>query len=245
MFDVDGTLTESRQMMKENMQEFLNNKLKPEFTVGLVGGSDLAKIGEQVGKSRPDFYKDWDYVFAENGLVSYKNGELVGTMSIKEHLGEDLCQKLLNFALKYMGNIELPLKRGTFIEFRNGMINLCPIGRSCSMDERKQFVTVDKERNIRQNFVDALYKEFPEEKFGIHFAIGGQISIDAFPTGWDKRFCLKKVCEEDGFTDIHFFGDKTAPGGNDHEIFDDARTKGHTVVNPDDTIKQLSELFNL
>lgn len=28
--------------------------------------------------------------------------------------------------------IELPLKRGTFIEYRNGMVNISPIGRNCS-----------------------------------------------------------------------------------------------------------------
>ena len=144
-----------------------------------------------------------------------------------------------------MSNIELPVKRGNFIEFRNGMMNLCPIGRSCSMEHRRQFVDIDEKRNIRKDFVAALYSEFPEETFGLHFAIGGQISIDAFPTGWDKRFCLKQVCDADGFEEIHFFGDRTMPGGNDHEIFDDPRTKGHTVLNPEDTIKQLKDIFNL
>ena len=34
---------------------------------------------------------------------------------------------------------------------------------------------------------------------------------------------------------IHFFGDKTSPGGNDHEIFSDSRTIGHTVTSPENT----------
>ena len=38
--------------------------------------------------------------------------------------------------------------------------------------------------------------------------LGGQISMDAFPTGWDKRYCLQFV-EEDKYETIHFFGDKT------------------------------------
>ena len=32
-------------------------------------------------------------------------------------------------------------------------------------------------------------------------------------------------------------------GGNDHEIFADPRTVGHTVTSPQDTIKQLTDLF--
>ena len=32
-------------------------------------------------------------------------------------------------------------------------------------------------------------------------------------------------------------------GGNDYELFADPRTIGHTVTSPDDTRKQLEELF--
>lgn len=73
---------------------------------------------------------------------------------------------------------------------------------------------------------------------------GGQISIDVFPIGWDKTYALG-VVEKDGFKEIHFFGDKTAPGGNDHEIFEDSRTIGHTVTSPEDTISQLKKLLEL
>ena len=44
---------------------------------------------------------------------------------------------------------------------------------------------------------------------------------------------------------IHFFGDKTAKGGNDHEIFADNRTQGYTVTNPEDTMRQVSILTSV
>jgi phosphomannomutase len=47
----------------------------------------------------------------------------------------------------------------------------------------------------------------------------------------------------DDFDDIHFFGDKTYKGGNDHEIFESARTIGHTVTSPEDTRKQVQEFI--
>ena len=74
--------------------------------------------------------------------------------------------------------------------------------------------------------------------------LGGQISFDVFPTGWDKTYSLSYI-EKNNFKEIHFFGDKTAPGGNDHEIFEDVRTIGHTVTSPEDTIQQLNSLFQL
>ena len=43
--------------------------------------------------------------------------------------------------------------------------------------------------------------------------LGGQISIDVFPQGWDKTYALRYV-EKDGYKEIHFFGDKTMPGNH-------------------------------
>lgn len=40
--------------------------------------------------------------------------------------------------------------RGTFIEFRNGMLNVSPIGRSCTQEERQEFFELDKVLTTRQ-----------------------------------------------------------------------------------------------
>ena len=38
---------------------------------------------------------------------------------------------------------------GTFIEFRNGMLNVSPIGRNCSQEERDEFEHFDLSTGIR------------------------------------------------------------------------------------------------
>nr|XP_004225813.1 phosphomannomutase 2-like [Ciona intestinalis] len=239
LFDVDGTLTLPRQKVTQDMKDFML-ALREKVVVGLVGGSDLNKIVEQLGSNQTDLINSYDYVFSENGLVAYKGGEFLSEQSIQSYLGDELLQDFINYCLGYMAKIKLPVKRGTFIEFRKGMLNVCPVGRSCSQKEREEFFQFDKTHNIRKDFVAALQKQF--EGKGLTFSIGGQISFDVFPDGWDKRFCLGHVANE-GFETIHFFGDKTMAGGNDFEIFSDPRTIGHTVTSPDDTKKQVSELF--
>uniref|UniRef100_A0AAQ4QYH2 Phosphomannomutase n=1 Tax=Gasterosteus aculeatus aculeatus TaxID=481459 RepID=A0AAQ4QYH2_GASAC len=218
LFDVDGTLTAARQRVTPNMAEFLE-ELRTRVCVGVVGGSDLSKIKEQLGN---DVIHKVDYVFAENGLVAYKNGQLLSVQSIQAHMGEELLQDFINFCLNYMAKIKLPKKRGTFIEFRNGMLNISPIGRSCSQEERNEFYELDQVRHT------------------LGLSIGGQISFDVFPDGWDKRFCLRFV-EKDHST-IHFFGDKTKPGGNDYEIYSDPRTIGHEVSCPEETQQLCQQL---
>ncbi|XP_031419610.1 phosphomannomutase 2 isoform X2 [Clupea harengus] len=236
LFDVDGTLTAARQKVTPSMTEFLT-RLKQRVRVGVVGGSDLVKIKEQLGDN---VIEKVDYVFAENGLVAYRYGELHSIQSIQAYLGEELLQDFINFSLNYLAKIKLPKKRGTFIEFRNGMLNVSPIGRSCSQQERIEFFELDKKEHIREKFVSVLQKEFAGK--GLAFSIGGQISFDVFPEGWDKRYCLG-IVEQDTYQTIHFFGDKTSPGGNDYEIFADPRTVGHVVASPDDTQRICQELF--
>lgn len=98
-----------------------------------------------------------------------------------------------------------------------------------------------------------------EKQFGnldLKYAIGGQISFDVFPRGWDKTYCLQFLQD---FDEVHFFGDKTSPvwpptsyviiadslvkGGNDYEIYSDPRVIGHSVTSPEHTEQIVTELF--
>lgn len=238
LFDVDGTLTVPRQKITSDFTYFLE-QLKEKVTVGIVGGSDLTKISEQVSSSDKDVTKMFEYVFSENGLVGYHNGELFHQKSIADFMGEDKLQQFINYTLHLFSDIKLPCKRGNFVEFRHGMINISPIGRSCTQSQRDEFDAYDKLHGVRLKVVEQLKNEFQDS--GLKFSIGGQISIDVFPDGWDKRYCLQFL--EKKYSTIHFFGDKTFEGGNDYEIFSDTRTIGHTVNSPADCKRQLEELF--
>jgi phosphomannomutase len=236
LFDVDGTLTPARQVVEPEVRDTLE-KLRKKVVIGFVGGSDLSKQKEQLGDN---VLTDFDYCFSENGLTAYKMGKELSSQSFIGWLGEDKYNRLAKFILRYLADIELPKRRGTFIEFRNGMINVSPIGRNASNAERNEFEQYDKTHNIRAQMVEALKREFPD--YSLTYSIGGQISFDVFPTGWDKTYCLRHV-EDEGFKEIHFFGDKTYKGGNDYEIYTDKRVIGHAVNSPHDTVKILKELF--
>jgi len=235
LFDVDGTLTEPRKKAGQEMLDFLQ-ELRKVLPVGIVGGSDFKKIKEQLGEDADVAY---DYLFSENGLVAHKAGKLIATQSLTKHLGDEKIKEFINFTLRELAEIDIPVKRGTFIEFRNGMLNVSPVGRNCSQEERDAFEQYDKEHGVRKALVAKLKAKFAP--FELTYSIGGQISFDIFPKGWDKTFCLQFV--EKDFDEIHFFGDKTYEGGNDFEIFMSEKTQGHTTTGPSDTIKQCKALF--
>lgn len=126
LFDVDGTLTRPRLPATAEMRAFLQ-ELRAKVPVAIVGGSDFGKIKEQMGADVADLV---DYVFGENGLTAYRGGALLATQSLREHLGEANLKRVINFCLRYIADLDIPIKRGTFVEFRNGMLNVSPIGRN-------------------------------------------------------------------------------------------------------------------
>ena len=86
----------------------------------------------------------FDYCFSENGLTAYKQGELIGQESISKFLGEENLTRVINWTLRYLSEVKVPVKRGTFIEFRAGMLNISPVGRNCSQEERDAFEKFDE-----------------------------------------------------------------------------------------------------
>lgn len=236
LFDVDGTLTEPRKEMTSDVRDLIL-KLKEKVTIGVVGGSDFIKQKEQLGDDVLDLV---DYSFPENGVVAYYHGEMIHQNSIREYLGEAKIRNFVDFCLRYFADLDIPVKRGTFIEFRTGMINLSPIGRNCSGIEREEFCVYDSKNQVRSKMIAALEAEFPDYK--LKYSIGGQISIDVFPIGWDKRYCLQHLSSRK-FDKIYFFGDMADPGGNDYEIYTAYEVDGNQVQSPQDTMDKVREMF--
>jgi len=87
------------------------------------------------------------------------------------------------------------------------MINVSPIGRNCSQDERIEFSKYDEVKKIRETMIQAYKKQFPEAN--LSYSIGGQISIDVFPKGWDKTYCLQhlkgRIFKKYIFLEIEFY----------------------------------------
>ncbi|KAG2122117.1 eukaryotic phosphomannomutase [Suillus clintonianus] len=239
LFDVDGTLSLPRQSASPEIIQLLRS-LRKQVAIGYVGGSNLPKISEQLNVGDFNLLEEFDFGFSENGLTAYRLGKPLESQSFIKTVGEKDYQELVNFILHYIADMNIPIKRGTFVEFRNGMINVSPIGRNATVQERNDFEAYDKEHHLRADFVKVLQERF--KRLNLTFSIGGQISFDVFPHGWDKTYCLRHV-EKDDFEEIHFFGDKTYKGGNDYEIFSDSRTVGHTVESPADTMRICKELF--
>jgi phosphomannomutase len=104
-------------------------KLRKELVIGFVGGSDFAKITEQLQTGETNsilnplhssepvsidlclVLDEFDYAFSENGLTAFKLGKALPSQSFISFLGEERYKPLVNFILHYIADLDIPLKR--------------------------------------------------------------------------------------------------------------------------------------
>ncbi|TGO18680.1 hypothetical protein BTUL_0008g00640 [Botrytis tulipae] len=248
LFDLDGTLCQEKQPVSPEVHALLQ-RLRQKCAIGFVSGGNLTKQQRQLSILSIPVTSLFDFCFAENGLTAFRMGTPLPGISFVEWMGQKRYNIFINWILHYIADLDIPVKRGTFVEFRNGNVNISPIGQGASYEEMEEFHQYDKIHSIRKTMIEKLEIQFPATEWGIRYSIGGLTCFDAFPIGWDKRYCLRHIeAEKDRmglvFSEIHFWGDMVQEGGNDREIYEDERVIGHAVRDYKDTIKQVNELFD-
>jgi phosphomannomutase len=202
----------------------------------LGGRGTYEKILYQMGGKENEHI--FDYIFSENGLVTYKKGELFHENDIKDEISEEKIQKIVDFVLMYIACLKLPFKRGNFINFRKGMLYVTPIGGDCSEEERAFFVKWDEENKVREKMIKSFSAFF--HKDDVDVKMGGEIGIGLHPKGWDKSYILRLIDIEE-YEKVYFFGDRCEANGNDYPLYSNPHIEGENVKNPEDTLKKLEK----
>tara|TARA_Y100000004_G_scaffold182818_1_gene229947 strand:- start:359 stop:832 length:474 start_codon:yes stop_codon:yes gene_type:complete len=152
IFDVDGTLTESRQQIDLSFEAFMI-KFCCIYDVYLVTGSDRAKTVEQVGL---DIYNRSKRVYNCSGADVYEKDVNVYKSDWKP------SRRLINFLSDELDYSMFPHKTGNHIEHRTGGINFSIIGRGeNNMKYRKEYVKWDVNTTERILMADRIKSEFP------------------------------------------------------------------------------------
>lgn len=243
LFDMDGTLTEPRESIRENMIVAIAN-LQESYEVGIVTGSDSDYVFQQCKILFENKYIDKTrlHLYPCNGTKVFKwstsssEYELVYSVNMIEELGRDAYNSILLSCLEYQTCIStiynLPYT-GTFLHYRGSMLNWCPIGRSANIEQRSAWIKGDLEYNIRDRFHELLTREIEKASTPVTVALGGSTSFDIYPTGWDKTYVTRHL---DGY-DMIFIGDKCTGTGNDKALYDILQPKSsYETKNPEETI---------
>ena len=228
IFDVDGTLTESRQQIDLSFEVYMI-KFCCKYDVYLVTGSDRAKTVEQVGL---DIYNRSKRVYNCSGADVYEKDHNVYRSDWKP------SRKLINFLSDELDYSTFPHKTGNHIEHRPGGMNFSILGRGeDSMRYRKEYVKWDINTTERILMSDRIKSEFPD----LNIQIGGQTGLDISDS--DKSQILRDFNSED---ELVFFGDMMKEGQNDYPLAVAVDKRGGTnysVNGWQDTYSKLKDIL--
>jgi len=257
LFDMDGTLTPARESAGIPIAMALA-ELSRYADVGIVTGSNYEYLQQQCGTilnsvMGPDL--STMLLFPCNGGQFYKwnaaHWELVSDKNMLNHLGEKKFNELIKaciFVLHAALDEDLSLPSwdmgGHFVEYRGPMVNLCFPGRQANKAQRAVFQRIDGERDIRNTGIQRLQTKLKMERIeGLELKLGGNTSIDIFPTGWDKTLALEHLNHQH----IWFVGDRCTGDGNDREIYEYAALsrRGFQTESPAQTISIIENIIDI
>lgn len=212
-FDLDGTLDESKQAIKDTMGEALADSLAVAH-VAVISGGDWPQFHKQIVSrlpARADVSKLWLMPTTGTKLYTYKDGNWSPVYSELFSVSERK-QILEAFDASLEATGFVPEQTwGERIEDRGSQITFSALGQEAPIVQKHAWDPDFAKRKVIQA---DLYKRLPN----LSTNMGGATSIDITQKGVDKAYGLKKLRDVSGvpLQEMMFIGDAIFPGGNDY-----------------------------
>jgi phosphomannomutase len=238
VFDLDGTLAQSKSSIDAEMAALLNE---------LLGVIKVAVIS---GGNWPQFQKQVLSHLANDVLL--KNLSLLPTCGTQFYKYENGWDKLYaeDFTGEQKKTIVSALKQaieqsglkaervwGEVIEDRGSQITFSALGQEAPLEEKVKW---DPDFTKRQKMKAILDTSIPE--FSVR--LGGATSIDVTKPGIDKAYGIRKLRDILGIAigEMIFAGDALFPGGNDYPA-EQAGADSIRVKNPHETKRVIETII--
>ena len=214
VFDLDGTLAESKSSVDSEMSGLLHDLLGI-VKVAVISGGDWPQFEKQLLSNLPDderlanlsllptcgtkFFQyagDWKKIYSED-LTADEKTKIVGS---------------LRLALEVAG-LKVEKVWGEVIEDRGSQITFSALGQQAPLEEKNKW---DSDFTKRKNIKAVLDTFIPE--FSVR--MGGATSIDVTKPGIDKAYGIGKLREvlRISLKEMIFIGDALFVGGNDFPV---------------------------
>src|ERR1700761_225735 len=212
VFDLDGTLAESKAAIDKEMAERLAALLTV-AKVAVMSGGDWPQFEKQVLGHLPKGAKLKNLSILPTcgtKFYEYKRG---WNLLYAENFTDDQKQKIiesLNHAVDASG-FKVKKTWGETIEDRGSQITYSALGQKAPLDEKKKYDPDFKKRDKIKQHLEKLIPEFA-------INLGGATSVDVTKKGIDKKYGMHKLHKvlDIKISEMIFIGDAIFPGGNDY-----------------------------
>ena len=214
VFDLDGTLAESKSPLDAEMAALLHALLGA-VQVAVISGGDWPQFEKQLLANLPEgellvnlsllptcgtkffqYADGWQKIYSEDFTANEKEGII---SVLKQALG--------------VADFKVEKLWGEPIEDRGSQITYSALGQQAPLEEKNKW---DPDFNKRKQIKAILDPLIP----GFSVRIGGATSIDVTKSGIDKAYGIRKLRDLLGISlqDMIFIGDALFPGGNDFPV---------------------------
>lgn len=242
VFDLDGTLVESKAVLDSEMKDLLF-KLLSIKKVAVIGGGKYELFEKQLIIPTKDFPSDilknlFLFPTTSTAFYRYNNGwKNIYTLNLSKTAREKIKKSF------YATLVELSYKKpekvyGEMIEDRGTQITFSAIGQNAPVEEKEKW---NKTSDVRKEIMAKLKKMIPE--FEVH--IGGLTSIDVTRKGIDKAYGIRQIEKrlKMPIKEMIFIGDAMQKGGNDYAV---KKTKVFSIAikNPEETKSVIKKIIS-
>jgi phosphomannomutase len=212
VFDLDGTLAESKSPLDAEMAALLHNLLDI-VKVAVISGGDWPQFEKQLLSNLPhderlenlsllptcgtkffQYTGNWKKLYSED-FTAEEKGKIIG--SLKRAVTE------AGFKVKKVW--------GEAIEDRGSQITFSALGQQAPLEEKKKWDSDLAKRKKIKAILDSLIP-------GFSVRLGGTTSVDITKSGIDKAYGIRKLRDHLGISlkEMIFIGDALFVGGNDY-----------------------------
>lgn len=215
VFDLDGTLAESKQSLDVEMSGLLYS-LMQKHVVGIMSGGSIEQYRKQFLPYLRDGSKLFNLVLIPTSGASmyiYRDGEWF--MKYEEKISEEEFHKIKSVIESALQKVNLTPEEyfGEIIEYRGTQVSYSGLGQNAPIEKKSLW---DPNQEKRREIISLIKDELK----GFEIRIGGTTSIDINKKGVDKAYGVKELSKvlDIPIKDMVYVGDALYEGGNDEAV---------------------------
>ena len=212
VFDLDGTLAESKSSLDAEMAILLNALLAI-VKVAVISGGNWPQFEKQLlaNLSQGEGLKNLSLLpTCGTKFYEYESGWKI---LYSEDFTNEEKEKIVVSLHRAIGQSDFKIVRtwGEQVEDRGSQITFSALGQQAPIEEKKKWDPDFTKRKKMKALLDKLIPEFSVR-------LGGTTSVDVTKPGIDKAYGIRKLRDtlHIEIDDMLYIGDALFPGGNDY-----------------------------
>jgi HAD superfamily hydrolase (TIGR01484 family) len=212
VFDLDGTLAESKSSLDAEMATLLSALLGI-VKVAVISGGNWPQFETQLLANLPHNEHLKNLSLLPTCGTKFYQYETSWESLYSEDFTEPEKEKIIRSLKQVMAAAGFAAQQtwGEVVEDRDSQITFSALGQQAPIEEKKKWDPDFAKRKKMQTLLDQLIPEFSVR-------LGGTTSVDVTKPGIDKGYGIGKLRDTLGIAiqEMIFIGDALFPGGNDY-----------------------------